>query len=110
MNAALAKTTPAPISIGDPVFHVKFGNGIVVGHGRKNSVVVDFGDLGQKHIVRDFLEMRQRTAEIIAFPKHRIVRTIHHGHGVVVTPGAWRVNQSSRRSGAIRKGNKTCKA
>lgn len=85
MNAALsANARPVPISLGDRVFHEKFGNGIVVGKGRKNSVVVDFGDRGQKRIVRDFLEMRQRTAEIIQFPRSRIVRRIEHGPGVVV--------------------------
>jgi len=83
MNAALnANARPAPISIGDHVFHVKFGNGIVVGNGRKNSVVVDFGDRGQKSVVRDFLEMRQRTADIIAFPAHRIVRRIVNGRPI----------------------------
>jgi hypothetical protein len=85
MNSALrANARPVPISLGDHVFHEKFGNGIVVANGRKNSVVVDFGDRGQKRIVRDFLELCNSTAEIIEFPRNRIVRTIHHGRGVVV--------------------------
>jgi hypothetical protein len=75
----------AALSVGTRVYHERFGEGDVIGKGRKNSVLVDFGsDHGHKHIVRDFLEMRRPTAEIIAFPTHRIVRRIEHGQGVVV--------------------------
>ena len=79
----LVPQEPVGVTVGDHVFHVKFGDGTVIDYGRKNSVAVDFGDRGQKRIVQDFLEMRRPTAEIIPFPFHRIVRRIEHGPGIV---------------------------
>jgi hypothetical protein len=76
MNAA------SSLSVGARVRHERFGDGIVVSNERKNSVRVDFGELGQKRIVDTFLE--KHSADIIAFPAHRIVRRIEHGRGLVV--------------------------
>ncbi|MGV3548786.1 ATP-dependent helicase [Rhizobium sp.] len=47
--------TPSPFSVGDRVFHIKFGNGNVAGI-EGNKLTIDFDRAGQKRVLDGFVE------------------------------------------------------
>jgi hypothetical protein len=81
MTTANAHDDGATFSVGDRVHHAKFGAGSVIASGRKGSLVVAFDRGGTKQVMSGFLV--QGSAEIIEFPRSRIIREIRHGSPVV---------------------------
>jgi hypothetical protein len=67
--------------LGERVLHAKFGTGNVTGVDGKGRLVVDFDRIGEKRVVPDFLT---GSADVIAFPRHRIIREVRHGKPVVL--------------------------
>ncbi len=55
--------TPSPFSIGDRVFHQKFGNGNVAAIDG-NKLTIDFDKAGQKRVLDGFVQAFERAAEL----------------------------------------------
>jgi hypothetical protein len=62
-------------AIGNSVYHVKFGDGVIAGFAREGQLaIVDFERVGTKRVCIEYLETSRPTAQIIPFPASRIIR------------------------------------
>jgi transcription elongation factor GreA-like protein len=78
-QSAVKRFKAVSFSVGDEVSHQKFGDGEIT-EVNGNKLTVNFKRAGTKRVVDSFVTLcAKKSAEIIPFPAHRIVRRVEFG-------------------------------